>query len=59
MVLTGAIGGSDCEALRAGLLAQPTNALTSGAYIAGGVVVWFRLPSRQRRGWAWRKRSSE
>ena len=44
------IGGSDCEALRDGLLAQPTNALTSGAYVIAGVVVWLRLPPEQRRG---------
>lgn len=51
MLLTQAIGGSDCEALRAGALAQPTNALTSGAYIVGGLVVWARLPHAERKSW--------
>ncbi len=51
MLPTQAIGASDCEALRSGLLAQPTNALTSGAYVLAGVVVWLRLPREQRGGW--------
>ena len=46
----GVIGGSDCEALRDGLLAQPVNALTSMAYVVAGVVVWVRIPPRRRIG---------
>jgi hypothetical protein len=44
--MAGRIGASDCERLRPGLLAQPVNAVTSLAYVAGaGVVV-----ARVRRG---------
>ncbi len=45
-----AIGGSDCETIRDGLLSQPTNALTSACYIAAGLVVWMRIPADQRKG---------
>ena len=50
MLGLGVIGGSDCEALRDGLLAQPTNALTSAAYVVAGVVVWIRIPPQRRIG---------
>ena len=50
MVGLGVIGGSDCEALRDGLLAQPTNALTSAAYVVAGIVVWIRIPPQRRIG---------
>lgn len=51
MIGAEAIGGSDCEALRDGLLAQPTNAVTSAAYVAAGIVVLVRLPKQDRVGW--------
>lgn len=44
------IGGSDCEAIRDGFLAQPTNAITSGAYVVAGVIVWLRVPREARWG---------
>lgn len=34
-----ALGGSDCEALRDGLLGQPVNSLSSLAYVLAGVYV--------------------
>lgn len=38
----GALGGSDCELLRSGWLAQPANAVSAAAFLAVGVwVVWF------------------
>ena len=50
MLGLGVIGGSDCEALLDGLLAQPTNALTSVAFVVAGVVVWVRIPPQRRVG---------
>ena len=50
MIATEEIGGSDCEALREGILAQPVNALSSLGYVVAGVVVWRRL-GPQHRGW--------
>lgn len=46
--LDGQIGGSDCEVIGNGLLAQPVNALTSAVYIATGLAVWWRMPAEQR-----------
>src|SRR3954453_18921073 len=42
------LGASDCEAIRDGWLAQPTNAVSSLAYVAAGA--WFgrRLARRPR-----------
>jgi hypothetical protein len=37
-----ALGGSDCEALRSGLLGQPVNAVSSLAYVAAGLWVLRR-----------------
>jgi hypothetical protein len=37
-----ALGGSDCEALHAGWLGQPANALSSLAYVAAAAYVWRR-----------------
>lgn len=37
-----ALGGSDCEALRDGLLGQPVNAVSSLAYVAAGLWVLRR-----------------
>jgi len=37
-----ALGGSDCEALRSGWLAQPANAVSSLAYVAAGVWLLWR-----------------
>ena len=36
------LGESDCEEIRSGFIAQPVNALSSVAYVAGGgwVVAW-------------------
>lgn len=50
MVGLGVIGGSDCEALRDGVLAQPTNAISSVAYVVAGIVVWLRTRPQQRLG---------
>lgn len=50
------LGAADCEAIGAGLLAQPVNALTSLAYIAAGVRLLLRsggLPRSVR----WRPRA--
>ena len=43
MALLG-FGGSDCEALRDGWLAQPVNSLSSLAYVAAAIVVVRREP---------------
>jgi len=37
-----ALGGSDCEALHAGWLGQPVNAVSSLVYVAAGVWAWRR-----------------
>lgn len=45
------LGDGDCEALRDGLLGQPTNTVTSAAYVAAGAWLGGRaaaLPRRQR-----------
>jgi hypothetical protein len=48
----GRIGGSDCERIGEGWLAQPVNALTSLAFVVAGGVVLGRTwqPARARRG---------
>jgi hypothetical protein len=43
VVLIG-FGGSDCEAVRDGLLAQPVNSLSSLAYVVAAIVVVRRDP---------------
>ena len=43
---TDALGASDCEAIRDGWLAQPTNAVSSLAYVAAGVWLGRRLATR-------------
>lgn len=45
------LGGTDCERLREGLLAQPANAVSSAAYVLAAGVVLARLwgPARERR----------
>lgn len=48
MITDGQLGGSDCEALSEGLIAQPINAVTSLAFVVAGVIIWFRLPADQR-----------
>lgn len=53
LVLVGqdVLGESDCEAVGAGLLAQPVGAVTSLAYLVAGVVLawlWRSLPGKQR-----------
>ena len=41
------MGGSDCERIGQGLLAQPTNTLSSLAYVlAGGLLLWRALAGR-------------
>ena len=45
----GRLGASDCERIRHGRLAQPVNAVTSGAYCAAGWVVVARCWERDRR----------
>lgn len=48
-----ALGGSDCEGLRAGWLAQPANAVSSLAYVVVGLWLLWRWRSRRagvRRG---------
>jgi hypothetical protein len=48
----GALGASDCEAIRAGLLAQPVAAVSSLGYVAlGGALLaaWSDLPEGERR----------
>jgi hypothetical protein len=40
--LVAAMGGADCEGLRAGWLAQPANALSSLVYVAAGAGVLWR-----------------
>jgi hypothetical protein len=37
--LVAALGGSDCERIRSGVLAQPSNAVSSLAYVAAAAVV--------------------
>ena len=44
MVLVG-LGGSDCEALRDGWLAQPVNSLSSLAYVGAAIFVARRTPN--------------
>lgn len=44
----GRLGGTDCEELREGLLAQPSNAVSSGAFIVAAIVLWLRLPRQER-----------
>lgn len=43
-----ALGGSDCERLRDGWLAQPVNALTSAAFVAMGILVAARALAGRR-----------
>jgi hypothetical protein len=47
----GRLGASDCERVRDGWLAQPVNAVTSGAYYVAGWVVAVRcaIPAADRR----------
>ena len=48
-----ALGGSDCEGLRAGWLAQPANAVSSVAYVVVGLWLlgrWRSRPPGSRRG---------
>lgn len=49
------LGAGDCEALRPGSLAQPTNAATSLAFVAAGCWLATRadrvVPTRRRRVW--------
>jgi hypothetical protein len=41
------VGGSDCEHIGEGLLAQPANALSSLAYVlAGGLLLWRAIAGR-------------
>ena len=50
--LVAAMGGADCEGLRAGWLAQPVNALSSLAYVAAGAgVLWRNGLGGGGRGW--------
>jgi hypothetical protein len=49
----GALGGADCEVVGSGLLAQPMNALSSLAFVAGGAWLLWRAakgagPGRRR-----------
>jgi hypothetical protein len=50
------LGAGDCEALRSGPLAQPTNTATSLAFVAAGCWLATRttrvVPTRRRRVWA-------
>jgi hypothetical protein len=41
----------DCERVRPGLIGQPVNTVSSGAYLAAALWVWFRRPPRRAR-WA-------
>jgi drug/metabolite transporter (DMT)-like permease len=41
----------DCERVRPGLIGQPVNTASSGAYLAAAAWVWFRRPPRRAR-WA-------
>jgi hypothetical protein len=44
--LVAAMGGADCEGLRAGWLAQPANALSSLSYVAAGAgLLWRDRPA--------------
>lgn len=54
-VRVGELGGTDCEALRSGLLAQPVNTVSSLAYVAAGAWVALRgwRLAGAARGWAW------
>lgn len=46
-----ALGGSDCEGLRAGWLAQPANAVSSFAYVVVGLwLLWRSRRAGARRG---------
>jgi peptidoglycan/LPS O-acetylase OafA/YrhL len=49
------LGSSDCEAFHQGLIAQPSNALTSLAYVVAGAWVATRVARLPRadRTWAW------
>lgn len=53
LIAEAALGASDCEQLRAGLVAQPVNAVSSLAYI----VVGSAIISLSRRSGPWRARS--
>jgi hypothetical protein len=49
--MVAALGGSDCEGLRAGWLAQPANAVSSFAYVAAGLwLLWRSRRAGVRRG---------
>lgn len=53
--LDGELGGTDCEAIRSGWVAQPVNTASSMAYVAAGAwVVWRSrgLPGPAR-AWGW------
>ena len=51
MDVVAALGGSDCEAIRSGVLVQPANAVSALAYVAAGaaVVVTTRAATSRRR----------
>lgn len=50
--LVAAMGGADCEGLRAGWLAQPANAVSSLAYVAAGAGALWRHQRAGGGGWA-------
>lgn len=52
-VATGDLGGTDCEALRSGLVAQPVNTASSLAYVAAGGWAASRLGRVPRRDRWW------
>jgi hypothetical protein len=57
LILGDAMGSGDCEAIQAGFLAQPINALSSVAYLIAAVVIVIQarglVASWQRQSWSY------